>query len=117
MAKVKTAFFCSSCGTQFSKWLGQCTACKQWNTIVEEVIQKEEKVAWQTKSSAGIKRASKPLLINEIDSTQETGMNPLDKELNGFLGGEFFPGSIFLLGGDPVIEKSTFLLKLSLKLL
>ena len=44
MAKVKTAFFCSSCGTQFSKWLGQCTACKQWNTIVEEVIQKEEKV-------------------------------------------------------------------------
>ena len=45
MAKVKTAFFCSSCGTQFSKWLGQCTACKQWNTIVEEVVQKaQEKV-------------------------------------------------------------------------
>ena len=58
MAKVKTAFFCSSCGTQFAKWLGQCTACKQWNTIVEEVIQKEEKVAWQTKSSAGIKRTA-----------------------------------------------------------
>ena len=93
MAKVKTAFFCSSCGTQFSKWLGQCTACKQWNTIVEEVVQKEEKVAWQTKSSAGItKRAAKPLLINEIDSAKEIRMNTADQELNRVLGGELFPG-------------------------
>ena len=116
MAKVKTAFFCSSCGTQFSKWLGQCTACKQWNTIVEEVIQKEEKVAWQTKSSAGIKRASKPLLINEIDSTQEIRMNTMDQELNRILGGGIVPGSMILLGGEPGIGKSTLLLQLSLKL-
>lgn len=116
MAKVKTAFFCSSCGTQFSKWLGQCTACKQWNTIVEEVVQKEEKVAWQTKSSAGIKRASKPLLINEIDSTQEVRLNTLDGELNRVLGGGIVPGSMILLGGEPGIGKSTLLLQLSLKL-
>ena len=117
MAKVKTAFFCSSCGTQFSKWLGQCTACKQWNTIVEEVVQKEEKVAWQTKSSAGItKRAAKPLLINEIDSTQEIRLNTLDYELNRVLGGGIVPGSMILLGGEPGIGKSTLLLQLSLKL-
>ncbi len=116
MAKVKTAFFCSSCGTQFSKWLGQCTSCKQWNTIVEEVVQKEEKVAWQTKSSTGMKRASKPLLINEIDSTQEIRMNTLDQELNRILGGGIVPGSMILLGGEPGIGKSTLLLQLSLKL-
>lgn len=116
MAKVKTAFFCSSCGTQFSKWLGQCTSCKQWNTIVEEVVQKEEKVAWQTKSSPGMKRASKPLLINEIDSTQEIRMNTLDQELNRILGGGIVPGSMILLGGEPGIGKSTLLLQLSLKL-
>jgi len=116
MAKVKTAFFCSSCGNQYPKWMGQCSACKQWNTIVEEVVQKEEKVAWQTKSSAGIKRAAKPLLINEIDSTKEIRMNTLDGELNRILGGGIVPGSMILLGGEPGIGKSTLLLQLSLKL-
>lgn len=116
MAKVKTAFFCSSCGTQFSKWLGQCTSCKQWNTIVEEVIQKEEKVAWQTKSSIGIRKVSKPLLIGEIDSTKEIRMNTNNMELNRVLGGGLVPGSVTLLGGEPGIGKSTLLLQLSLKL-
>lgn len=116
MAKVKTAFFCSSCGTQFSKWLGQCTSCKQWNTIVEEVIQKQDKVAWQTKSSAGSNKAAKPLLINQIDSSQDIRMNTLDGELNRVLGGGIVPGSMILLGGEPGIGKSTLLLQLSLKL-
>ena len=51
MAKLKTSFFCQSCGTNYSKWLGQCTSCKQWNTIVEEIIQKEEKQAWRSTTS------------------------------------------------------------------
>lgn len=116
MAKVKTSFFCSSCGTQFSKWLGQCTSCKQWNTIVEEVIQKQDKVAWQTKSSSGSHKAAKPLLINQIDSSQDIRMNTLDGELNRVLGGGIVPGSMILLGGEPGIGKSTLLLQLSLKL-
>lgn len=117
MAKVKTAFFCSSCGTQYPKWMGQCTACKQWNTLVEQIVQKEEKVAWQTKSGTGtVKRNAKPLLINEIDSTQEVRMNTLDQELNRVLGGGIVPGSMILLGGEPGIGKSTLLLQLSLKL-
>lgn len=116
MVKVKTAFFCSSCGTQFSKWLGQCSSCKQWNTIVEEVIQKEEKVAWQTKSTSGVRRATKPLLINEIDSAKEIRMNTMDGELNRVLGGGIVPGSMILLGGEPGIGKSTLLLQISLRL-
>lgn len=115
MAKIKTSFFCQSCGTQFAKWQGQCTACKEWNTIVEEVIQKEEKVAWKTETSA-TKKISKPLLVHEIDSTEEIRMNTTDGELNRVLGGGIVPGSLTLLGGEPGIGKSTLLLQISLKL-
>ena len=48
MSKVKTSFFCQNCGAQYSKWQGQCNSCKEWNTIAEEIIQKEEKVAWKS---------------------------------------------------------------------
>ena len=65
MGKVKTSFFCQNCGTQYSKWQGQCNSCKEWNTIVEEVIQKEEKAAWKPATS-GVKAAPKPLRIAEM---------------------------------------------------
>ncbi|MBA6152134.1 DNA repair protein RadA [Gelidibacter maritimus] len=115
MAKIKTTFFCQNCGSQYSKWQGQCTACKEWNTIVEEVIQKEEKSSWKTPSSA-VKRVSKPLRINEIDVSQEARMNTEDQEFNRVLGGGIVPGSLILLGGEPGIGKSTLLLQISLKL-
>ncbi|MFT6688807.1 MAG: DNA repair protein RadA/Sms, partial [Saprospiraceae bacterium] len=51
MAKTKTSFFCQNCGSQFAKWQGQCTSCKEWNTIAEEIIQKAEKVSWKTSDS------------------------------------------------------------------
>ena len=113
--KVKTSFFCQSCGTQYSKWQGQCNACKEWNSIVEEVIQKEEKAAWKPDTSE-VKKASKPLLIREIDSSQEVRMDTTDGELNRVLGGGIVPGSLILLGGEPGIGKSTLLLQISLKL-
>lgn len=115
MAKIKTAFYCQSCGNQYSKWQGQCNACKEWNTIVEEIIQKETKVAWKMASPEMVK-ASKPLRINEIDATQEIRMNTTDEELNRVLGGGIVPGSLILLGGEPGIGKSTLLLQISLKL-
>ena len=114
MAKLKTSFFCQNCGTQYAKWQGQCNACKEWNTIVEEVIQKEEKTNWKTTSE--IKKAPKPLKIAEIDSSQEVRMDTLDGELNRVLGGGIVPGSLILLGGEPGIGKSTLLLQISLKL-
>ncbi|AWI25322.1 DNA repair protein RadA [Flavobacterium pallidum] len=114
MSKIKTAFFCQHCGTQYPKWQGQCNSCKQWNTIVEEVIQKEDKTSW--KPSAENKKAAKPLKIEEIDSAQEIRMDSLDGELNRVLGGGIVPGSLILLGGEPGIGKSTLLLQISLKL-
>ena len=115
MSKIKTSFFCQSCGTQYSKWQGQCNACKEWNTIVEEVIQKEEKTTWKPTTSE-VKKAAKPLRISEIDSTQEIRMNAGDGELSRVLGGGIVPGSMILLGGEPGIGKSTLLLQISLKL-
>ncbi|MGV1011109.1 MAG: DNA repair protein RadA [Flavobacterium sp.] len=114
MAKLKTSFFCQNCGTQYAKWQGQCNACKEWNTIVEEVIQKEEKTSW--KPTSEVKKAPKPLKIAEIDSSQEVRMDTLDGELNRVLGGGIVPGSLILLGGEPGIGKSTLLLQISLKL-
>ena len=70
MAKLKTSFYCQNCGTNFSKWLGQCTSCKQWNTIAEEIIQKEEKQAWRSQSNT-TQKAPKPLRIKEISANEE----------------------------------------------
>ena len=118
MAKVKTAFFCQSCGSQTPKWMGQCPTCKEWNTLVEEVIQKEEKTAWKAVSAnaSTTKRVAKPLKVREIDSAEEIRMNTLDGELNRVLGGGLVPGSMVLLGGEPGIGKSTLLLQISLRL-
>ena len=115
MAKVKTTFFCQNCGSQYAKWQGQCTTCKEWNTIAEEVVQKADKNDWKPSTSES-KRVSKPLLINEIDSTKETRLQTLDSEFNRVLGGGIVQGSLTLLGGEPGIGKSTLLLQIALKL-
>ncbi|MBL85134.1 MAG: DNA repair protein RadA [Winogradskyella sp.] len=116
MAKVKTTFFCQNCGAQYAKWQGQCTSCKEWNTIAEEVIQKPEKSSWKTASSSTSKRVSKPLKINEIDTAQEARLNMQDAEFNRVLGGGMVHGSLTLLGGEPGIGKSTLLLQIALSL-
>lgn len=115
MAKTKTAYFCQNCGAQFAKWIGQCTSCKQWNTVVEEVVQKEEKKAWKTSTST-LQKAAKPLLVKEINNDKEIRLNTLDQEFNRVLGGGLVPGSLILLGGEPGIGKSTLLLQIALKL-
>ena len=89
MAKVKTTFFCQNCGSQYAKWQGQCTSCKEWNTIVEEVIQKEDKRDWKQPESS-TKRAAKPLLINEIDENRESRMPTGNLELDP-IGSVFAP--------------------------
>ncbi len=116
MSKVKTSFFCQNCGSQFAKWQGQCTACKEWNTIVEEIIQKEEKLDWKTSSNTSTKRTSKPLKIDEIDTSKEARLKTNDSEFNRVLGGGIVLGSVTLLGGEPGIGKSTLLLQIALKL-
>ena len=113
MAKTKTAYFCQNCGTQYAKWVGQCSACKEWNTIVEEVIQKEP-TSWKTSSNNS--RASKPLRIGDISLEKENRMDLRDTEFNRVLGGGLVPGSLVLLGGEPGIGKSTLVLQTVLKL-
>jgi len=115
MAKVKTTFFCQNCGTSFAKWQGQCTACKEWNTITEEVIQKAEKVSWkipETKSE----KVSKSQKVKDISTTSEARLNTKNNELNRVLGGGIVPGSLTLLGGEPGIGKSTLMLQIALQL-
>ena len=116
MAKVKTTFFCQSCGTQTTKWQGQCSSCKSWNTITEELVQKPDKKDWKTGTQNTTNRVSKPLRISEIDTTKTVRMDTTDGELNRVLGGGIVPGSLTLLGGEPGIGKSTLMLQVSLKL-
>lgn len=112
MAKVKTSFFCQNCGTQYAKWTGQCQSCNEWNTIVEEIIQKEEKRNW--KQTTSIKKANKALKIHEIVFDEEDRISTKNKELNNVLGGGIVKGSVILLGGEPGIGKSTLLLQITL---
>ena len=113
MAKVKKAFFCQSCGAQNAQWQGQCNACKAWNTLVEEIIEKETLKEWVSDAS---QQNTVPIPINAIDVTQAPRIKTKDEELNRVLGGGLVPGSVILLGGEPGIGKSTLLLQVSLSL-
>lgn len=115
MAKTKTAFFCQNCGTQYAKWVGQCSACKNWNTVVEEVVQKEDAPQWKRESPTS-KRVAKPLRVNEISTEKEARLNTHDLEFNRVLGGGLVPGALVLMGGEPGVGKSTLLLQIALKL-
>jgi len=114
MAKVKTSFFCQNCGAQHAKWMGQCSTCNEWNTIVEEVIQKEEKRSWKQSTTA--KAISKPLKIDEIQLNPEERIATNNVELDTVLGGGLVKGSVTLLGGEPGIGKSTLLLQIALNI-
>ena len=112
MSKVKTSFFCQSCGTQHSQWQGQCNSCKQWNTLTEEVVEKPDKKNWKTEKKAS--KISKPLKINQIEISSESRIDTGDAELNRVLGGGIIPGALMLLGGEPGIGKSTLLLQIAM---
>jgi DNA repair protein RadA/Sms len=114
MAKVKTSFFCQNCGAQTAKWTGQCNTCNEWNTIVEEVIQKEEKRTW--KQSSATNQKAIPLRINDIQLNPEERIKTNNKELDTVLGGGLVKGSVTLLGGEPGIGKSTLLLQVALSI-
>jgi DNA repair protein RadA/Sms len=114
--KTKTTFFCQNCGSQYAKWMGQCKSCGEWNTIVEEIVKKEEKRAWKPKDSSSLTKASKPLKVSEISLDTERRISSQDNELDSVLGGGIVPGSLILLGGEPGIGKSTLLLQVALSM-
>lgn len=116
MAKIKTSFFCQNCGAQSPKWLGKCPSCQEWNTIVEEVLQKETApAAWRSTSSA-TQRANKPQPLAEIQYKEADRILSHDTELDRVLGGGIVPGSLILIGGEPGIGKSTLMLQIALQL-
>ncbi len=114
MAKTKTTFFCQNCGAQHAKWMGQCASCGEWNTIVEEIIVREEKRSW--KQSPNKKHAQKALALSQIQFSKEDRIATNNKELDNVLGGGLVKGAVVLLGGEPGIGKSTLILQVALGL-
>lgn len=107
MAKEKIVYFCQSCGAESSKWMGQCPACKEWNTMVEEVVSAKK----GTKSISRQEIKAKVTKLKDIETTQETRITTRIAELDRVLGGGIVSGSMILVGGDPGIGKSTLLLQ------
>jgi DNA repair protein RadA/Sms len=114
MSKLKTTFFCQNCGAQSAKWIGKCPSCNEWNTYVEEVVQKPTSSAGLERLTA--KRTNKPHRIDEIELAEEQRIDTNNNELNRVLGGGLVPGSIILIGGEPGIGKSTLMLQVALKM-
>ncbi|MGB2404098.1 MAG: DNA repair protein RadA [Flavobacteriaceae bacterium] len=115
MSKVKSAFFCQKCGTSHAQWQGQCNGCKEWNSLVEEIVEKPKTKGWSAPEKKE-RSAAQPISIVQIETKQEDRLNCLDQELNRVLGGGLVRGSVTLLGGEPGIGKSTLLLQISLLL-
>ncbi len=106
-SKTKTVYVCQSCGTQSPRWMGKCPDCGQWNTMVEERIEK---------SGTGVRSAasgrSEPLLLGDIKTGDEDRFVTKIGELDRVLGGGIVAGSVVLIGGDPGIGKSTLVLQM-----
>ena len=111
MAKVKKAYFCSSCGYEAPKWLGKCPACNQWNTFTEEILSHADESAL---SAIAGERQSKPVPVAEIEEAVHRRIQLGSEEVNRVLGGGMVEGSLVLLGGEPGIGKSTVALQIAL---
>lgn len=117
MVKTKTVFVCSNCGADSPKWVGKCPNCGEWNTYVEEIVAKESSARNRTVASLRQdKEKSRPVLLKEITSEEETRIDLHDTELNRVLGGGLVKGSLVLIGGEPGIGKSTLVLQTILNL-
>lgn len=110
MAKTKSAFFCQNCGYETPKWLGKCPSCNEWNSFVEELVEKQipQVIAF---SKSG--ESAQPKNLSEIEQQEHQRVKLSDNELNRVLGGGIVPGSLILFGGEPGIGKSTLLLQLA----
>ncbi len=112
MVKTKSIFICRNCGAQSPKWLGKCTTCGEWNTLVEEIVNKKQSTSKLSVQIAG----NQPLTLENIKTIKNQRISAGINEFNRVLGGGIVPGSLILLGGDPGIGKSTLALQLALGL-
>ena len=109
--KTSTVFFCQSCGYESPKWMGQCPGCREWNTFVEETVEKKSTAKVHERRAAG-----GPVCLSSIETKDEERVTTRMQELDRVLGGGIVPGSLVLVGGDPGIGKSTLLLQVCQKL-
>ncbi|MDE7388644.1 MAG: DNA repair protein RadA, partial [Muribaculaceae bacterium] len=111
----RTAWFCSNCGNESSKWEGRCPACGEWNTMVEERTVTRAGVSGKSTHKGtlrlGAADMSVPTRVSDIVVTAEERMKLPSGELNRVLGGGLVPGSMVLVGGEPGIGKSTLVLQ------
>lgn len=112
MPKTKSVFVCQQCGNDSPKWIGKCPSCGEWNSYVEEIIAKESKQSVQLSGLELVKE--KPVLISEVESSNEIRIDTRSIELNRVLGGGLVAGSLVLIGGEPGIGKSTLVLQMVL---
>jgi DNA repair protein RadA/Sms len=106
-SKAKTVYVCQSCGTQSPRWMGKCPDCGQWNTMVEERVEKQKDVG-----SSKRRDGAEPLLLGDIQARDEDRFITKIGELDRVLGGGIVAGSVVLIGGDPGIGKSTLVLQM-----
>ncbi len=106
-SRPKTVYACTECGHSSPKWLGQCPACRQWNTLHEEVAVAEPR---GSRASAPGLGSSRPVPLLEVEGCEDARVRTGIGELDRVLGGGVVPGALLLLGGDPGIGKSTLLL-------
>lgn len=112
MAKVKKAWFCTSCGNESAKWMGRCPACGEWNTLTEEIVSKESS---GTRSMGFLPiQNPAPVPLSQINTSDDPRINLGNNELNRILGGGLVRGSLVLIGGEPGIGKSTLSLQIPL---
>ena len=109
MAKTKTVFYCTNCGNESPRWLGQCPACGAWNTLTEHI---EKPAAPGRAVSAPVGRSKRPQRLRDVTTDREIRFNTGMGELDRVLGGGAVAGSLVLVGGAPGIGKSTLLLQI-----
>src|SRR5438045_3908996 len=104
MAKIRSQYICQACGYASVKWLGRCTECREYGTVVEEVVA-------SSKPAGSLSTTAKPTPINEVRVDDSPRLQTGVAELDRVLGGGLVQGSLVLLGGEPGIGKSTLLLQ------
>jgi len=116
MAKTKTLFICTECGNETPRWQGQCPACNEWNTLVEEMAPTRKRAARAgVPEIPGVPPAA-PMRLREVEGSEGARWSAGLEEFDFVLGGGIVPGSVVLVGGEPGIGKSTILLQVAAQL-
>jgi len=114
MAKTRTHYICQQCGAQHTRWMGRCTECGTWDSLVEERSSPRATAA-NGRRRGIVAESDAPVLLTQISSDDTKRLSLRGEELQRVLGGGLVPGSVVLVGGDPGIGKSTLLIQVAVE--